>query len=111
MDALAVAVETDHPCRDLAGCDIARALHEGFTHTAAWLLIGATECPTVDAVVARYRIKLSNPFPRDFAAWKRWHDEHKVVCVEPDCEHRNYDAWGGVCSNCFKPLPDKPDDE
>jgi hypothetical protein len=105
-DELATAVETDHGCTDLQGCDIARALHEGFTYTAAWLLIGATETPTVGAVLARYPDVKLYPLPSDFGEWGSWHDDHKVVCAE--CEHRNYDAWGGTCTNCAKPLPDKP---
>lgn len=102
---LAAAVETDHPCTDLTGCDIARSLYEGFTYTAAWLLLGGTECPTVDAVLDRNDVKL-HPFPSDFAEWVEWHDDHKVVC--PSCEHHNYDAWGGVCTNCAATLPDQP---
>jgi hypothetical protein len=101
-DELVTAVETDHGCADLAGCDIARSLHEGFVFTAAWLLIGATETPTIGAVLARYPDVKLHPFPSDFEEWKAWHDEHKVVC--PHCEHIMYDA-GGPCSNCGKPMP------
>lgn len=109
--ALADAVRTDHPCSDLAGCDIARSLHEDFVYVAVHLLMGSTETPTVSAVLAAYPhqdtlASLLRPWPNGWDEWKVWHDEHKVVCVE--CEHRNYDAWGGTCTNCAKPLPDKP---
>ena len=41
------AVEKDHPCEDNS-CDIAAALRAGFPLSAAHLLLGATDCPTVE---------------------------------------------------------------
>lgn len=48
------AVEHHHPCDDTAGCDIARAIEDGYSIWAANLLLSATECPLVDAVLSYY---------------------------------------------------------
>lgn len=103
---LATAIETDHPCDDY-GCDIAVALREGFVVASAILLTGATETPTVDAVIERYGIDLGTLNDPAFSKWCDWHHKYGRVCeacdsfmyVNPDTGFEPVQ-----CSNCLATL-------
>ena len=75
-EAIALALVYDHGvngelCDDYAGCDIARSLRDGYPYTAAHRMVGATECPTLDAVIEAWGIDLyaANGWPTDHDAW------------------------------------------
>lgn len=98
------ALDLDHPCHNMAGCDIARAAREGYVYTAAWLLSGATETPHLDACLAELGDDVAgrlHPWPEDFDGWKEFHESYGVKCLA--CEHYMYgDDYGAphVCGNC-----------
>lgn len=109
LQELALAIETDHPCHDY-GCDIAVALREGFVIASAILLTGATETPTVDAVIKRYGIDLGNAHGEAFEHWADWHREHGRKCEL--CHAYNYanpdtDFEPARCANCLEELSPK----
>lgn len=107
--ALAEAIETDHPCNDY-GCDIAVALREGFVVASAILLTGATETPTVDAVIERYSLNLGGYHDRPFNKWADWHRKNGWECEA--CEsfmYANPDTGFEPtrCTNCLAALPER----
>lgn len=91
ITGLALAVESDHPnCTDTT-CDISHANSERDVYggpfapiTAARLLQGATECPTVDAVLGALvfngeNVGMGDPMSApDWSRWEAWHDAHKM---------------------------------
>src|SRR5204862_441670 len=79
---VAEAVALDHPSCTDASCDIREALDAGFPLTAAWLLWGATETPTLDAV-----LKAHEP-ARDWAGAEREGWEEHIA------------DYGRSCSRC-----------
>lgn len=120
---IAEAVEMEHPCDDIAGCDIARALHEGFPFVAAFLLSSATETPVLELVVRAHEfngtaIEAREPFnDRDTSnsapeGWKEWGEffaENTTQC--PGCNAYSFPEADGVCPNCRGPLPRAPEIE
>ena len=119
-DALSDALTDDHDCDD-PGCDIGTAHANGYVIAAAWMLTGATECESVDAVIAFYwahgtaeqRAELGTHLYdcADWEGWKAHHDEYGRPC----------DACGSYtyaevhyeperCANCWAPLPRPPAD-
>ncbi len=114
VDALAAALELEHPCED-PSCDIAAAMGEGFYRVAADLLIGATECETVEDVVTyycRHRGEEWGPYgaegpevDRERADWHAWHVRHAYPC--DGCGSYTYadDTWTpDRCGNCSADL-------
>lgn len=109
LQELALAIETDHPCYDF-DCDIATALREGFVIASAILLIGATETPTVDAVIERYGIDLGSVHDESFQRWVDWHREYGRLCEA--CDSFNYvnpdtGFEPSYCGNCLAELSPK----
>lgn len=99
------AVEHHHPCDDQS-CDIARALEDGYALWAAHLLLGATECPLVDAVSSYYYgggFNLDAEAERERVEWLKsstW-TEHAYEC---GCGAINFgdDSYTPEqCSNCL----------
>lgn len=105
--ALSRAVNKDHPCTDWAGCDIARARAEGFTYVAAWLLIGATECPTMGTLMELFPGAINlYPEPAGFKEWLAFHRKYGVKCDECGGYTYGHDTWiPEVCSGCLAALP------
>ncbi len=102
---LEVAVQRDHPCKDYAACDIATALRAGFTYSAAWLLMGATETPRVDAALAAFPEVKLYPFPPDWEAWVQHHRTYGIKCEA--CEGYTYHdgTWTPEqCAQCLAPM-------
>lgn len=106
--AMSRAVNLDHPCTDLAGCDIARARAEGFTWVAAYLLMGATETPHISMLMAVFP---AGTFPvghnpQGWDEWGEFHERYGVPCTA--CNGYTYgdDSWTpDTCSDCLQPLP------
>lgn len=99
-ERLAEAVETDHPCTDTVGCDIAVALDNGFVEAAALLLSGATETPALDAT----GIAVPGYQSTEFQAWADWYREHGHEC--PACESFMFsDSFPVRCTNCLEEVP------
>lgn len=100
-DALADALENEHPCHDNS-CDIRAAMEHGFYLWAGHLLTGATECPETEAA---------------FLAINPSREELDKECEELlesvphlKCKSCNAICWdaepGQACGNCLAPLPD-----
>jgi hypothetical protein len=116
--AISVAIELEHPCEDTSGCDIARALEDGYPLWAAHLLQGATETPLLDAVVSHYFDSGA------IADWERASEAERVEWLSTDTwtEHAHKcDACGGYtfgddywtpeqCENCLAPLAPKTEE-
>ena len=87
-DALADALDYDHGACSENTCDIREAREGGFERIAAHLLQGATECETVDAVVAFYVDNRGESWPDMYhdPQWEGW------------AEH--FDRWGRQCEAC-----------
>ena len=110
---LGKAIEKDHPCDDQA-CDIAYALESGFVATAAWLLTGATECSTVEAIAECLDLELRTLADEESEIWHDWHASHSVECDH--CGSHNYaddvsDLSGAQCGNCSARLVVVPEDD
>ncbi len=114
VDALAAALELEHPCED-PSCDIAAAMGEGFYRVAAGLLIGATECETVEDVVTyycRHRGEEWNAYgavgpdaDRERADWSAWHVRHAYPCDTCGSYTFAEDTWTPArCGNCSADL-------
>lgn len=106
-DALADALALDHGCTDEPACDIAAALEAGCPRIAAHLLISATECENVDAVIAFYVDHRGETWPRsmyDDPEWSTWEDYHRYRGVPCDaCGAFTYggDHWSpDDCGDC-----------
>lgn len=106
---IAEAIYSDHPCEDSC-CDVAVAREEGFTYVAAHSLMGATECPKLEAVIAAHRFNRTLPAAfgshmydnADWEGWKAFHDEHGRECGS--CGTFNYDDDDEQCGNCLAPM-------
>lgn len=97
--AVMEAVALEHPCSD-SSCDIATALDEGFPFTAAYLLLGATETPLLDAVLSALKLSLTDS--ADVPDWNEWIEFHRAngrECVA--CGSFEYDADADTCGNCL----------
>lgn len=98
--ALIEALENEHSCDDIHGCDIGMAMEEGLYLWAGHLLVGATECPETDAALAVIRSELGDTFEAEL---ERERDElcevDHIAC--PKC---NAIAWDpselDVCPCC-----------
>ena len=106
-DALADALALDHGCTNDPACDIAAALDAGCPRIAAHLLIGATECETVDAVIAFYVDHRGETWPRsvyddpEWGAWEDYHRAHGVPCDACGAFTYGDDYWSpDDCGNC-----------
>ena len=104
MTTLQDAIYADHPCGDIESCDIARALHEGFTIAAGFLLIGATETYNIAEFFKENPDKdkeYKDNFDAEWKEWVQWHDEHGRQCNK--CEAINYpeDVTRWQCGNCL----------
>lgn len=108
------ALEEEHgQCED-ASCDIREAMQNGFPLSAAHLLVGATECPVIDAVWRAYDRANAIPpgegftegFPAsEWDAWKAHHEQWGRKC--PACGSYTYarDSWEPEeCANCHASL-------
>jgi dienelactone hydrolase len=101
--ALADAVACEHYCTDEA-CDISAALSAGFPYSAAHLLVGATETPLLDAVVAHFDVDLDDP--PDWSEWVSHFHEYGVECESCGAFTFGDDFWTPErCGNCLAPLP------
>ncbi len=114
MEPLRRALDRDHPCTDLQTCDIANAREQGFLATAAWLLAGATETPTVDAVVDCLGLDGAALKEAEWEGWCAWHDAHHVTCQA--CNSVNYaavpeDLYGALCGNCRATIHAAPEED
>lgn len=103
---LADAVRADHPCDDRS-CDIAVALEQGYPQVAASLLLGATDAPTVGALIdAGHAIVPANlERCRGWDEWMAYHQAYGRRC--PSCGAHTYghDSWTpGECAECLQPL-------
>ena len=102
---IAAAVALEHPCSDDA-CDIRCALEDAETpFSAAYLLVGATETPLLDAVLAHYGID-GRGTPRDWGDWVAHHSRWGVEC--PSCGAYTYgDEFytPETCGNCLARIP------
>lgn len=99
---LADAVAMDHPCDDY-DCDISTALLHGFVLSAAYLLMGATETPSVDAVVSKYSLVIPGVHSREFGKWVLFHRKYGRKCQS--CESYMYanpetGFEPATCTNC-----------
>lgn len=98
--ALNDALWSDHPSTDLHGDDIAMARAQGYVYSAAHLLMGATETPNVDRVVAAYGglPRARDGWPIDFDAWVAWFRANTWNC--DGCNgYTHTDSL--VCGNCL----------
>lgn len=107
--ALNDAILEDHACTDTVGCDIEVARKHGFILASAHLLLGATETPTVDAVIARYNLVIPDVHSSTLQGWREFHDKNKRQCRE--CEAFMYadpdeDFEPNMCTNCLAEFPD-----
>jgi hypothetical protein len=109
---LAAALEADHPCDDDTACDIGAAVRAGYEEAAAHLLMGATECPTVEALLDKLDIYGGFPWPRGWEEWCEWHSENGRQC--PECDAFNFahdDIEPDYCGNCRAEFPQQEDEE
>lgn len=99
------AHEYDHPCDDTTGCDIANMRDGGWLLIATERMFGATECPTLSAVVDALP---ESAYNRD--AVRKEEDEWwaYVSPVTVQCPHCGTYLHGdpesrevpGFCTNC-----------
>jgi hypothetical protein len=104
---IAEAVKSDHYCTD-SFCDIYAALEAGFPLVAAGILIGATECAHVDAVLCAYKFMgqlddKHNPGDMyslaEWDGWSTWFDENSRQCR--GCGGYGFEVEvGWDCGNC-----------
>jgi hypothetical protein len=101
-DDVAAAVELEHPCQDMAGCDIAVALENGYPLTAGYLLSGATETPLLDAVYLHHDANPHTAWEATEAAlWTAYAAAHSRECES--CGGYTYgdDRWRiAECGGC-----------
>ena len=98
-DAIAFAVEVEHPCSD-SSCDIAMALEEGFPFAAAHLLSGATETPFLDAVMEAAGINQID-WPAGWDEWVKFFRENTWECEACGSYTKNDEE---SCYNCGQRL-------
>lgn len=115
---LSDALDIEHPCEDVS-CGIAAMMANGYYTAAAWSLMGATECPLVEGVLAAYRAFLpryradigTNLYDcADWEGWKAHFDRWARHCDA--CGAYNYAEphWEPTrCGNCLANLPEPPD--
>lgn len=110
--AMARAVLIDHPCRDYAGCDVARANAEGYTYAAAHLLMGATETPALSLLLQVFPgaydslLRRSDGWPVGWDEWVTFHEAYGRPC--PECGHVMYgddETMPTQCGNCLAAIP------
>lgn len=101
---IAAAVTAEHPCNDNA-CDIREANENDFPFTAAWLLVSATECPLLGAVLDAYELD-ARELPRDFEEWKQHFDRYGRECASCGAFTFAGDYFEPEnCGNCLAELP------
>jgi hypothetical protein len=108
------ALEEEHGQCEGASCDIREAMQNGFPLSAAHLLIGATECPVIDAVWRAYdradAIPEGEGFTEGFPAseWDGWKAHHEQwgrkcqACGSYTFAETNHEPE--VCANCHASL-------
>lgn len=110
---LAEALETDHPCDEIS-CDISAALGNGFEEVAAYLLLGATECSSLEQHIEDNGTDLFGAnifgepfaFPRGWDRWVKWFEDNAIKCSS--CGAFNFpDEFGDLeyCGDCNEELP------
>jgi hypothetical protein len=114
LHKLETAIENDHPCDDLQGCDIALALSEGHVAWAAHLLTGATECEETEALY----VEFTATFASDDELQAYLRAECDELCKHPHwtCEKCNSVQWAdpddeSECTNCLHVHQGKPEPE
>lgn len=132
--SLGQAVEEDHPCMhhgpDNHACDIAAALRADYPDVAAFLLLGATECPFTERVLWALRfngVRLDPDhtdsgflFSARFDEWVVWFRANSVPChscngfnftdeFEPEhCGNCNAVLiYSGPCDTCGRTVRDR----
>jgi hypothetical protein len=90
-------------------CDISAACRAGFILSAAHLLLGATECPNLDAFLCeRGPIpKGEDGWPVDWPEWSAWFHANTAQC--PKCEAFVFtdDGRPDTCGNCLADIPEE----
>lgn len=106
---VAAAVALEHACTD-AACDIRCALEDAETpFSAAYLLVGATETPLLDAVLAHYGVD-GREMPRDWDAWVAHHSRYGVKCDACGAYTYGDDTYTPEeCGNCLAKIPTRED--
>ena len=97
-------------------CDISAALRAGFVLSAAHLLLGATECPAVEAYLDREGgiPERRDGWPLDWDKWVEWFHENSVECSKCGafCFNDEFcpNTFGDTCDNCGAELPTEDDE-
>lgn len=105
IEAIETALDDEHPCDDVHGCDIAQSLTNNWVAWAAHLFQGATESPKTDAAVGEFVIR------HGLAAWEGLCEKQRGFLSRVEhlpCPHCNTTVWDPsdveLCPNCEKSL-------
>lgn len=109
LDALADALDADHPGSCGASCDIDVARDNGFLLAAAYLLRGATETPHVGAVLEKQPWSLNLAWWQQERGWSAHHRMFGVKCGRVNgCGSYTYgdtETLPTTCGGCGATLP------
>jgi hypothetical protein len=101
-EILRQAMTYDHDCSDTVGCDVAHMTRGGYLLIATSRMFGATECPTLSAVVAELPAGEFTREAIDAEENEWWQEASRYALHCPECNSVMIgdDEYPEHCTNC-----------